>query len=696
MMIARARFLGRRPCAAAVHALLVALAGLVTSMAVDAQQPPCCTVTQIDARNALASAKVGATGQDFQFRSNDPALLRSLKVGQGVYANFATHQVSLNGRTVCCFIVSVAAASKPGAIPPAATISPAPAGQAQPPVATHATASQPDGVTPISYRLPTPSSLTLDPDSLVGGVTLSGTVTLSGAAPQGGVQIAMATNAPTVVAVPNEVLVPAGSTTANVSISTHGVPLEGGAPRPAKVLISASGAPTRLATLNQKVTQTATLDVLPALTESVGIGTRNSPLPLGRCSAPEVSHAGGYRLDGCVLLTGEAADETDTSTMGRGFPLHERGAVVQLASSNPQLAAVPGFAVVPVGRRQGSFSINTSPVAVASTVTIAAHRTNSDSRTVQLTLEPPALQGFQCSPQTVTGGGQFSCTLTLSGPAYGGAQAAVQFSSMQAIGDPVSSLSFQAGQASLQYAIFTLPVATDAATVVTVSFGGVSKSQSLTIQAPRPQGVSLNPPTVMSGQTSQGTVSLNGMPPGSGMNIFLQSSDPATAQVPPAVHVGPGSKTSAAFTIQAKPVSSDKAVTISAAYDSTPPTAHAQLTVKAPQAALRIYSIVWYVNGQAVQADDIQAQQSFKMCPSVVNVGGTASSPTTLEISLSQSNNTTVQTWNVSVPALSPNTGTGASGVCIDEPGLSSGYTYDFNGRFDSGGGWFFMAQLSP
>jgi len=70
-----------------------------------AQGAPCCSITAIDSRAAIVTAKVNVSGQTFQFRANDPKLVSSMRVGQAVYANFKTKQVSLDSRQVCCTIV---------------------------------------------------------------------------------------------------------------------------------------------------------------------------------------------------------------------------------------------------------------------------------------------------------------------------------------------------------------------------------------------------------------------------------------------------------------------------------------------------------------------------------------------------------------------------------------------------------------
>jgi Cu/Ag efflux protein CusF len=69
---------------------------------------PCCQITSINAATAVVTAKVNSSGQSFQFTVKDAALLRSLRVGQHVFANFTSSQVSVDGAQPCCQIVSLA------------------------------------------------------------------------------------------------------------------------------------------------------------------------------------------------------------------------------------------------------------------------------------------------------------------------------------------------------------------------------------------------------------------------------------------------------------------------------------------------------------------------------------------------------------------------------------------------------------
>jgi len=56
---------------------------------------PCCGITTI--AGSLVTATETATGKTFQFQVNAPALAKSLRVGQQIYADFGTQQVSVDG-----------------------------------------------------------------------------------------------------------------------------------------------------------------------------------------------------------------------------------------------------------------------------------------------------------------------------------------------------------------------------------------------------------------------------------------------------------------------------------------------------------------------------------------------------------------------------------------------------------------------
>lgn len=102
---------------------------LAGSTTVLGQAPaPCCSVATINASTGVVAAKANATGAPFEFKVPNA---RMVAAGQPVYANFATKQVSLDGKTICCTIITDA---RPGVLAPgSARTSPCPPPASCPP-----------------------------------------------------------------------------------------------------------------------------------------------------------------------------------------------------------------------------------------------------------------------------------------------------------------------------------------------------------------------------------------------------------------------------------------------------------------------------------------------------------------------------------------------------------------------------------
>ena len=186
------------------------------------------------------------------------------------------------------------------------------------------------------------SSLSLNPTSVTGGNSSTGTVTLSGPAPASGAQVVLSSNNGA-ASVPSSVIVPAGATGATFTVSTSAVLAV------TPIAISASYGGT---------TQTASLSVTPP------------PLPtVSSLALNPTSVIGGTSSTGTVTLSG---------------PAPAGGAQVALSSNNGA-ASVPSSVIVPAGAISATFKVNTSIVLVSATATISASY-NSTSRTATLAL----------------------------------------------------------------------------------------------------------------------------------------------------------------------------------------------------------------------------------------------------------------------------------------------------------------------
>ena len=104
---------------------------LLATGALSAQSPPCCTITAVNAATGIVSGSVTSNANVFQFKVANKRTLAGLKVGQAVYANFTTRQVSLDGRVACCTVStgpSAPTTARTGAAPVTATGQHAPLG----------------------------------------------------------------------------------------------------------------------------------------------------------------------------------------------------------------------------------------------------------------------------------------------------------------------------------------------------------------------------------------------------------------------------------------------------------------------------------------------------------------------------------------------------------------------------------------
>src|SRR5712671_6074255 len=186
------------------------------------------------------------------------------------------------------------------------------------------------------------SSLSLNPTSVAGGNSSTGTVTLSGAAPTGGAQVALSSNNGA-ASVPSSVTVAAGATGATFAVSTSAV---------------ASSTTVTITAAYGGVTNTASLTVTAA---------PPPPPTLSSLSLNPTSVAGGNSSTGTVTLSG---------------PAPTGGAQVALSTNNGA-ASVPPSVTVGAGATSATFVVSTSTVASAATVTITAAYSGA-SRTASL------------------------------------------------------------------------------------------------------------------------------------------------------------------------------------------------------------------------------------------------------------------------------------------------------------------------
>jgi hypothetical protein len=152
---------------------------------------------------------------------------------------------------------------------------------------------------------------------------------------------------------------------------------------------------------------------------------------------------------------------------------------VDLSSADPTLVDVPAGVTVAAGRTTASFTVKTHPVAVQTTVAVSA-TANGRTKIGHITLKPIPPKFITIVPNTVTGGGTATGTVTLESPAGPGDISVVLTSSISAATVP-SSVTVPMGAASASFTITTGPVGFTIHATISAKAGGVTKSAILTI-----------------------------------------------------------------------------------------------------------------------------------------------------------------------------------------------------------------------
>src|SRR6267154_2447259 len=302
------------------------------------------------------------------------------------------------------------------------------------------------------YSTPNPpgsltlSSVAVNPTSVTGGASSTGTVTLSGPASSYGVTVNLSSSA-TAATVPASVSVAGGASSATFTVNTSSVT----ASTPVTITASYAGA-----------TKTTSLTVLPAQASPTLSSVTLNP----------------------ATVTGGAQSSTGTATLSGPAPTG--GAQVMLSSDNAA-ASVAASATVAAGANGANFTVSTSAVSASTPVTITASY-GGVTKTASLTVVPaqtaPTLSSLTLHPTSVTGGAQSSMgTVTLSGPALtGGAQ--VQLSSDNGAASVPASMTVAAGASSANFTVSTSAVTSSTPVTISASYAGVTKTASLTVAPP--------------------------------------------------------------------------------------------------------------------------------------------------------------------------------------------------------------------
>ncbi|HKA34367.1 MAG TPA: hypothetical protein VKH64_14190 [Candidatus Binatia bacterium] len=158
-----------------------------------------------------------------------------------------------------------------------------------------------------------------------------------------------------------------------------------------------------------------------------------------------------------------------------------------------------------------------------------------------------ALAAVSVSPGTVTGGQTSAGVVTLTTAAPAGGLIVDLATGNPAVTLP-ANVTVNAGATTANFTVTTVPVAAASNATITATYNGVSKSAPLALKPPVFSSLTLNPTSVVGGNSSQGTVTLSGKAPLGGVVVNLVSSKTSRASVPSSVTV-PAGASSANFSV---------------------------------------------------------------------------------------------------------------------------------------------------
>ena len=189
--------------------------------------------------------------------------------------------------------------------------------------------------------------------------------------------------------------------------------------------------------------------------------------------------------------------------------------------------------------------------------------------TFGVTVNPPpaALSGLSVNPSSIVSGLSASGTVSLSATAGTGGAALSLSSSNNLAASVPATVTVPQGSTSAAFTVNAGSVSTAITVTLTASYLGLSATLGITIN-PLPgalSGVSVNPTSIVGGQSATGTVSLTEPAGTGGAAVSLSSSNTAAASVPSSVTV-PQGFASATFPVTTSTMLSPASALLTASY----------------------------------------------------------------------------------------------------------------------------------
>ena len=240
-----------------------------------------------------------------------------------------------------------------------------------------------------------------------------------------------------------------------------------------------------------------------------------------------------------------------------------------ILTSNNLSVGVPPSVSIPAGATQATFTVTTATLANDVSATITA-TSGGVTKSSQIDISNLSVSALAANPPTVVGGTSSTMTITLSGQAPTSGVAVGLLSNNSAVSVPPFVL-IPNGMTTATFTVTTTPVSTTTSATVTAGNGSAAKSAVLTVSPPQLSSVTVDPTTVVGGNSVEGTVTLSGPAGPNGMTVALSSSN-SSAKVPTSIFIYQGNS-SATFVVTTDPVSSQIASKIQASLNGQSQTA---------------------------------------------------------------------------------------------------------------------------
>jgi hypothetical protein len=292
-----------------------------------------------------------------------------------------------------------------------------------------------------------PSSLTLSPTSTTGsGGSSFGTVTV--ASPSSTDQILqVASSNPAIASVPNGVMIPAGSTTGGFNISTSSVSTQ------TVVTISVSGGGvTKSANLTVNAEAPRPTPVAPQLLSPANDARVGQPITF---DWSDVANATSYEIQ---------IDDSKNFTAPLTFS--------QTVSVSQ--ATITGLPAQRLFWRVRGFNAAGAAGAFSTSRRFTAQAASTPP-------SPVSLSAVSVSPTSVVGGTAARGTITLTGGAPSGGALISLSSANASVAAVPSSVTVAAGASSVTFNVTTSTVSANTSVVITATYGGVSRTTTLTV-----------------------------------------------------------------------------------------------------------------------------------------------------------------------------------------------------------------------